>query len=188
MWSYHGAFWLKIPGIYYQFRTIISFLSTPRTLQIFLQKLQIASHNWVFPVCFHWIQWQNIFIIKRIVDLGFSRGVPNPERDSECANLLFSKYFAKNCMKMKELGSRERACLPNDASVIYQIPWIHWIYWIFIPFRGNYNTAAEAVHRFRTCIFRSFVATLCSNLRDNRHSWRGSFVLRRHHTNRHIEP
>ena len=45
-----------------------------------------------------------------------------PERgansQSGCANLLFCKLFAENCMKMKEFGSQ-------DGRVSLVPPWIH---------------------------------------------------------------
>ena len=40
--------------------------------------------------------------VLAVVDQGFPRRVPTPERG--CVNLLLGKMFAKNCMKMKETG------------------------------------------------------------------------------------
>ena len=42
-----------------------------------------------------------------VVDPGFLRG---------CANLLFGKNFAENCMKMKEYGPRRKSPLPTAPS------------------------------------------------------------------------
>ena len=58
-------------------------------------------------------------LVKRwesMADPGFPRGHQHPRR---CANLLFCKFFAENCMKMKEFGLRGRASLAP--------PWTrHW--------------------------------------------------------------
>ena len=41
----------------------------------------------------------------------FPEGGANPQ--SGCANLLFRKFFAENCMKMKEFGPRGGAHVPG---------------------------------------------------------------------------
>ena len=55
-----------------------------------------------------------------VADPGFSwGGGGNPKNG--CANLLFCKFFAENCMKMKELGPQGARVpgAPLDLPMVY---------------------------------------------------------------------
>ena len=74
---------------------------------------------WVFPKCFHWIQWHKILYFKQII---------------RTCHLLCKRLGCYHSTSRTQVAERIFELSPIHASLIYQSPWTHWI---SNPLRGN---------------------------------------------------